>query len=91
MALASMMERISNFLPNPDPAIQKRAERAQPLRTELIRTIRTVWAIVFVGLVAFRLWMGIRFLDVLLGVAFPAFWLLGCGARSSPLRARRCW
>jgi signal transduction histidine kinase len=77
MALASVMDWIGRLVPNPDPALQKRMERAQPFRAELIRRIRAVWAVVFAGLIAFRLWTGVHFLDVFLGIAFPAFWLLG--------------
>ena len=77
MALASVMNWIGNVFPSPDPALQKRMERAQPLRAELIRHIRVVWAVVLAGLVGFRLWMGVHFLSILLGIVFPAFWLLG--------------
>src|SRR5215471_20168374 len=84
MALASVMDWIGRLVPNPDPALQKRMERAQPFRAELIRRIRAVWAVVFAGLIAFRLWTGVHFLDVFLGVAFPAFWLLGAWSKSKP-------
>jgi signal transduction histidine kinase len=82
MALASMMDWIGKVVPNPDPALQKRMERAQPLRAELIRNIRVVWAVVLAGLIAFRLWTGVHFLDVLLGIVFPAFWLLGAWSKN---------
>ncbi|MBV9397910.1 MAG: sensor histidine kinase [Bryobacterales bacterium] len=84
MAVSAVMERIGKLIPNPDPAIQKRMERTQPLRAELIGTIRVVWAVVLAGLVAFRFWMGIHFLDFFLGVAFPAFWLLGTWSKNKP-------
>jgi signal transduction histidine kinase len=84
MAFAAVMERLGNLVPNPDPAIQRRMERAQPLRAELIRTIRVVWAVVLAGLITFRFWMGIHFLDFFLGIAFPAFWLLGTWSKNKP-------
>ena len=84
MALASMMNWIGKVVPNSDPALQKRMERAQPLRAELIRQIRVVWAVVLAGLIALRLWSGVHFLDVLLGIAFPLFWLLGAWSKNRP-------
>jgi signal transduction histidine kinase len=84
MALTSVMERISSVLPNSDPALQKRMERALPFRAELIRTIRVVWGIVLAGLITFRIWKGIGPLDIFLGVAFPAFWLLGAWSKNKP-------
>ena len=84
MALASVMNWIGKVVPNSDPALQKRMERAQPLRAELIRQIRVVWAVVLAGLIALRLWSGVHFLDVLLGIAFPLFWLLGAWSKNRP-------
>ena len=84
MALASVINWIGKVVPNSDPALQKRMERAQPLRAELIRQIRVVWAVVLAGLIALRLWSGVHFLDVLLGIAFPLFWLLGAWSKNRP-------
>jgi signal transduction histidine kinase len=56
--------------------MQKRIERAQPFRAELVRSIRVVWAVVLAGLVVFRVWNGIHPLDAMLGVGFAGFWLL---------------
>ena len=84
MALASVMNWIGKVFPSPDPALQKRMERAQPLRAELIRHIRVVWAVVLAGLVGFRLWMGVHFLDIFLGIVFPIFWLLGTWSKNKP-------
>jgi len=85
MDLAKTVEQVRHWLPGaPDPAMQKRIERAQPLRTDLIRQIRVVWAVVLAGLIGFRLWMGVQSLDVFLGIVFPVFWLVGAWSKLKP-------
>jgi len=59
MTLAAVMERISDVLPQPDPAMGRRMERAMPLRAELLRQIRSVWAVLLVCQGAALLWLGV--------------------------------
>lgn len=85
MAFAAVVERIGKWLPaGPDPLMQKRMERAQPLRTELIRSIRVVWAVVLGCLAGFQLWTGGGVLGFVMGVVFPALWLLGAWSKVKP-------
>jgi signal transduction histidine kinase len=84
MAHSSVMDWIGRFIPYPDPTQQKRMERLQPFRAELIRKIRVVWAVILAGLIGFRLWMGVDALEVFLGIAFPVFWLLGAWSKLKP-------
>jgi signal transduction histidine kinase len=84
MALASVMERIENRLPHPDPALQRRMERTMPLRAELLRQVRLVWAVILPCLVIFRFWRGITPLDWFMTIGFPAFWLLCTWSKVKP-------
>ncbi len=85
MAFAAVGERIGKWLPSgPDPLMQKRIERAQPLRTELIRSIRVVWAVVLAGFAGIQLWTGFHPLEFGMGVVFPGLWLLAAWSKVKP-------
>jgi signal transduction histidine kinase len=84
MALAAVMERISNFLPQPDPAMQRRIERAVPLRAELLRQIRSVWAVLLVCQGAALLWLGVTPLQFAMATGFPALFLLASWSKLKP-------
>ena len=75
MALAAVMERIGNYLPQPDPGMQKRIERAAPFRGELLRQIRAVWAVLLVCLAAALLWMRVNPLMIGMAAGMPALFL----------------
>lgn len=84
MAFESVMERISNYLPHPDPAMQKRMERAMPLRAEFLRQIRAVWAVLLVCLVAALLWLGGNPLMIAMAAGMPALFLLLSWSKLKP-------
>jgi len=78
------MERISNYLPQPDPAMQKRMERGMPLRAELLRQIQSVWAVLLVCLVAALLWLGVNPLMIGMATGMPALFLLLAWSKLKP-------
>jgi len=84
MALTAVMERIGNFLPQPDPTMQKRIERAAPLRAELLRQIRSVWAVLLVCQGAALLWLRVTPLQLAMATGLPALFLLFAWSKLKP-------
>jgi signal transduction histidine kinase len=84
MALAAVMERIGNYLPQPDPAMQKRIERAMPLRAELLRQIRYVWAVLLVCQGAALLWLRVTPPQFAMATGLPALFLLFAWSKLKP-------
>src|SRR6516162_5469095 len=84
MAVASIMERITDLLPRPDPAMQKRMERSMPLRAELLRQIRSVWAVLLLCQGIAMLWLRVTPFQFLMSTAFPALFLLAAWSRLKP-------
>jgi hypothetical protein len=84
MALAALMERVTNFLPQPDPAMQKRIERSMPLRAELLHQIRSVWVVLLACQGAALLWLKVTPLQFVMATAFPALFLLFAFSKLKP-------
>jgi signal transduction histidine kinase len=85
MDLAGVTARVRGWLPAaPDPSMQKRLERAQPLRAELIHSIRVVWAVILACAAIFEVWQGIHPTEFVMGIVFPALWLLAAWSKLTP-------
>jgi signal transduction histidine kinase len=84
MALATLMERVGSFLPQPDPAMQKRIERAMPFRAALLHQIRSVWAVLLACQAAALLWLGVTPAQFAMATGFPALFLLFAFSKLKP-------
>ena len=84
MAFAALMERATSFLPQPDPAMQKRIERAMPFRAELLHQIRSVWVVLLACQGAALLWLGVTPLQFAMATGFPALFLLFAFSKLKP-------
>ncbi len=84
MAFAALMERATSFLPQPDAAMQKRAERAMPFRAELLRQIRSVWVVLLACQGAGLLWLGVTPLQFAMATGFPVLFLLFAFSKLKP-------